>query len=595
MNESSADEPSRHERHSDLAGRDVPAEDSPVPAGPATLPHGARPWHEPDRLVLRPYVSFGCALLFMIVATGLAVAWIFLVAERPVVPLVLACVLVPWFLICAWFLYRQTILPRLTFDREAGLLMLGWKGLRGRRPLSSVIGVQVMQTRKQFGGPELNIPALNMYQLNLILDDPAERRLNVLTCDPLTARAKARLIADFLGVPVLDRGGPPPAATAPGAAEPMTADPTLAEPALVPSPVVTEPAPDVLLIRPRLLPTLSELRGMGLMGVVVLLALAAQHGLADWYWYIVAVVAAALCFPRLLLVTVGQRARFDRARGLLTLGWRGRRERPLASVKAVEIVNGLDYQLNLLPADASHLRLNLITDTDAALVRRAAERVATFLGVPLLGARRQAAAAHLGGVKAVDPLEDLNRLPLPPGRATIRGPACAVAKGEDVVMLLPRSRLSGRFLSSLIWIGLALYLVWLAAPAGFGQQAIWLTLVLLSGISQFALRRLLLYGWHFDRQAGLLTVGWVGLKETYPLEKVLAVQLIPGGLVDKAPGSLRRGGERVAYQLNLVMADAYQDRLNLTNDPDLAWTRQTGQQLADFLGVPLIDQIADDN
>ena len=43
-----------------------------------------------------------------------------------------------------------------------------------------------------------------MYQMNLILDDPAERRLNVLTTTLETARSNARLVADFLGVPVLD-------------------------------------------------------------------------------------------------------------------------------------------------------------------------------------------------------------------------------------------------------------------------------------------------------------------------------------------------------------------------------------------------------
>ena len=129
---------------------------------------------------------------------------------------------------------------------------------------------------------------------------------------------------------------------------------------------------------------------------------------------------------------------------------------------------------------------------------------------------------------------------------------------------------------------------------GLGQSAVWLTVTVLGPLSQlFALKPLLLYRDHFDRQAGLLTLGWFGLKGTYPLAKVLAVQLVPGGLVDKAAGPFGRGGERVSYQLNLVMADAYQDRLNLTNDSDLEWTRQAGEQVADFLGVPVIDQIAD--
>jgi hypothetical protein len=577
MNESSANEPSGRGQHSDLAGRDVTAEDSPVPAGPATVPLGAKPWQGPDRLVLRaPSGCIGLGLLFLIIVPILIAAAVLALDERPVHPMAFAIFVVSWTLIWVWILYRQTILPRLTFDGEAGLLTLGWKGLRGRRPLSSVIGVQVMQTRKQFGGPEVNIPALTMYQLNLILDDPAERRLNVMTCDPYTARANARLVADFLGVPMLDRAGTPEDAAAAGAAGPMPI-----EMWTVQSPVVTEPGPDVLLIRPGRLAFLSGFRGMGVV-VVALLVLAAQGVAAAWF--LVALAGASLCFPLLLLITLG-RARFDRARGVLTLGGLGRRApRPLASVKAVEVVDGPAYQLNLLPDDPRQPRLNLITDADAALVRRAAERVASFLGVPLLGAK----------LKTVNPREELNRSPLPAGRATIRGPACLVPKGDDVLVLRPRSRFTWvRLLPALLTIGLALYVGWLAAPAGLGQSAAWLTIVLLGAMSQFGLKRLLLYWDHFDRQAGLLTLGWVGLKETYPLAKVLAVQLVPGGLVEKAPGSFGRGGERVSYQMNLVMADIYEDRLNLTNDSDLDWTRKAGQQVADFLGVPVIDQIAD--
>jgi hypothetical protein len=169
-----------------------------------------------------------------------------------------------------------------------------------------------------------------------------------------------------------------------------------------------------------------------------------------------------------------------------------------------------------------------------------------------------------------------------------------VPKGDDVLVLWPRVRLFRvRLASALLPIGLGLYVLWLGwqGQVGPGQSAVWLLLALVGEFS--VLRPLLWYRDHFDRQAGLLTLGWFGLKGTYPLAKVLAVQLVPGGLVDKAAGPFGRGGERVSYQMNLVVADAYQDRLNLTDDSDLEWTRQAGQQVADFLGVPLIDQIAD--
>ncbi len=129
------------------------------------------------------------------------------------------------------------------------------------------------------------------------------------------------------------------------------------------------------------------------------------------------------------------------------------------------------------------------------------------------------------------------------------------------------------------------------AGGGTGRLAWTALIVLLVGVlAQIAaLWPMLRYRDRFDRRTGLLTLGWAGFKGKHPLEKVLAVQLSPGGLVDKSPMA-NWGGEHV-YQLNLVMADAHQDRLNLTDDTDLQWTRQAGQQLADFLGVTLIDQI----
>jgi hypothetical protein len=600
MNESPANEPSKHEEHSDRAGHDVPVEDSPVPAGPATVPGGARPWQGPGRLVLHgaPYASLvfrgalGAGLLVVLIcaATGL-------LAGGP--PLEIAFVLVPptliGTLILAWVWFRQAILARVTFDQAAGLLVLGWKGLRGRRPLSSVIGVQVMQTRKHFGGPEHNFPTLTMYQLNLILDDPAERRLNVMTCDVRTARSNARMVADFLGVPVLDRAGTPPDAPAADTAEPLS---TECWP--VQSPVVTEPGPDVLLIRPRRLAGTGGFQGLG--AVVSVLVLALLKG-GVFGWILVAFLGALLCF-RFLVPNVLGKARFDRAQGVLTLGLRGRRaRRPLASVKAVEVVETPFYQLNLLTDDPARINLILGTDADAALVRWTADQLAAFLGVPLLDAGRQTpTTAQSGGGEAVNPLEELSRSSLPSGSASVRGPVCVVPKGEDVLVLRPRWRFNWFWLALAgLTVGVDVYLVWLvwlgpaAGQAGFGESAFLLAIVLLGTLSQFSafLKPLLLYRDHFDRRAGLLTLGWFGLKGTYPLAKVLAIQLVPGGLVDKAPAPFGRGVERVSYQLNLVIADTYEDRLNLTNDFDLAWTRQAGQQVADFLGVPVIDQIAD--
>jgi hypothetical protein len=601
MSEPFANAPSDFNRPIDPGGA-VPADDSPVPAGPATLPMGSRAYPGPHRLVLR---AASWVSVFPAALAATVVVVVVLALERPLRgggPAQLAgltAVLAPVALI-AWFWYRKVLLPRVTFDREAGELVLGWRGRRGRRPLSSVLGVQVMKTQKRFGGPEQSIPAMTMYQVNLILDDPAERRVNLMTCDPLTARSTTRVVADFLGVPVLDSAAKERGAE--GAAAPVTTPHTLW---VVPAPVVTEPEPDVLLIRPRRLAFLTSGRWMGMFVVPgLMIVLAFMGGVADWT---LAALGAGLGFSVLMLLVSllqnqGRRAHFDRARGVLSVGriTVESQTRPLASVKAVEVVGGSDSRMNLVLDDEKQPLLTLITDTDGALVWRAAERVASFLGVPLLDARRRAAADPAGAAWVVNPLESLHRSPLPPGKASVRGPAQLVPKGLDALVLRPRAPVRwGQLVPAVISLGAALYLFrlfWPAPGAGLGQTPWWVLVLLVSPLSGFAaVKPLLLYRDHFDRQVGLLTFGWFGLRGTYPLANLLAVQLIPGGLVDRPAGPFGQGRESVSYQLNLVTADVHQDRLNLTDDSDLEWSRRAGQQLAEFLGVPLIDQVADDD
>jgi hypothetical protein len=599
MSESSADEPVAKGKQIDPGGHPVPADDSPVPAGPATV-SWARPWQEPNRLVLR--APHGCAAVPLLLGGGgaflvaLSVFWPFRPGWGPADTIAIAFAFLVPAALAGWFWFRQVVLPRVTFDREAQLLIMGWRGRRGRRPLSSIIGVQVMETRKHFGGPELNIPALTMYQVNLILDDPAERRLNVLTVDPWTARSNAKLVADFLGVPVLDSAGDAAAAAATAnAADPMAMPP---EHWAIPSPVVVKEAgPDVLLIRPRRLAFLLGPGPKSLMTIPVLLGVLLSQGGADGF--VIAIVVASACFVLFALIyTLSLRARFDRLRGVLTVGRRGLW--PLESVKAVALVEGTDCQLHLVLDDVQQRRIILITDAQGAVVRRAAERVASFLGVRLVETRRSAPrATPTGAAGAVNPLEELSRSPLPPGKASIRGPAHVVPKGADGLLLRPRLPQGWAWVfNGLFLTGLGFYLTWLvwigpaAAPAGLGDQIGRVLIVLLGLLFLLApLKPLLLYRDHFDRQAELLRLGWRGLRGTYPLAKVLAVQLIPGGLV---PGPSGPGAERVSYQMNLVMEDAYEDRLNLTDVSDLKWTRQAAQEVADFLGVPLIDQIAED-
>ncbi len=147
MNESSPNEPSRDASANTLAGRDVPVDDSPLPVGPATVSTVAMLWRGPDRLVLR--VPFWFMILPVLPLAALFASW-FLSDAMPFDATTVAVVLLtfgPGMAGYGWICYRYFLLPRVTFDKQAGLLTLGWRGRRGRRPLSSIIGVQVMITR----------------------------------------------------------------------------------------------------------------------------------------------------------------------------------------------------------------------------------------------------------------------------------------------------------------------------------------------------------------------------------------------------------------------------------------------------------------
>jgi hypothetical protein len=404
-------------------------------------------------------------------------------------------------------------------------------------------------------------------------------------------------------VPIHDSAETPESAAADdegSSAETRAAEPISIEFLTVESPVVTEQGPDVLIIRPSRLALPSWLNAPWLNAVVwaawgpfvflMFLQMVIQGAIGD-LTAIAAIVAIAPSFLLLLFMILGlnahSRARFDRERGTLVLGRSA--ARPLRCVTAVEVTVGpvchrAHNFLNLLLDDPHHPRLTLISHADTALVQRAAERVASFLGVSLHDTKRQMPAPGPSGAEgAVNLLDQLDRSAVPPGIASIRWPARVVPKGDDVLVLRPRSLFTWVGLALVTGLGVFLILVWLLHGPGVLFEASGLIVVAL--VMLVASKPPLLYRDHFDRQAGQLTLGRFGRKRTYPLAKVLAVQLVPGGLI--------KNNQRLIYQLNLVMADPFLDRLNLTNDSDLEWTRQAGRQVADFLGVAMIDQIAD--
>jgi hypothetical protein len=111
----------------------------------------------------------------------------------------------------------------------------------------------------------------------------------------------------------------------------------------------------------------------------------------------------------------------------------------------------------------------------------------------------------------------------------------------------------------------------------------------------------------FDHDTRRVSEGVILVRDVCALGDVLAVQVVFGG----RHTALGRTTPFRTYQLNLVLdypweqlagfreegdagvfaGDARSHRLNLTHHPDLVWTRQAGRELADFLRVPLLDQV----
>jgi hypothetical protein len=111
----------------------------------------------------------------------------------------------------------------------------------------------------------------------------------------------------------------------------------------------------------------------------------------------------------------------------------------------------------------------------------------------------------------------------------------------------------------------------------------------------------------FDRGTGLMTVGrrrWAGLHPSIavicsrPLAQIVRVQLLDGGEhtvhmeigEPGTPGSVYFKQYR-SYQLNLVLDDGSEPRVNLVCHADPKWMRQAGERLAAFLAVPVVDHL----
>jgi hypothetical protein len=80
-----------------------------------------------------------------------------------------------------------------------------------------------------------------------------------------------------------------------------------------------------------------------------------------------------------------------------------------------------------------------------------------------------------------------------------------------------------------------------------------------------------------------------------PLAEIAAVQLLYSGYhtVEHTSAEPFRGysDQYSSYEMNLLLTDRQSSRLHLCANADRNWIRQQGQRLAEFLSIPVVDQL----
>lgn len=343
---------------------------------------------------------------------------------------------------------------------------------------------------------------------------------------------------------------------------------------------------------------------------------------------VLVLIGPILVLMGLLAVLDLRSYRFDVGSGTLSYGMPGRRRsRPLEQVLAVQIVRhgktrhahpsgggirvfrrgeeALErptyarYQLNLVLDDPAQPRLSLSDHGDLNWTWEAATKLANSLGVPLVDCmpdvepvviepgRRSPQLASATSDVVADSLS-VEAAPLPVLGSSTR--MATLAQPHPDVLLIKASAFCRLFLTPYVGVPLVISgsLCW-----NFGQiaQEIGRWGAVFVCLAPWALLPMVLAFWpprfQFDRCQGLMTYGRPWSVQTRPLADILAVQVIFGGRHQSSDS----GGYNT-YQLNLVFKDPPRSRLNLSNHSDRQWTQEAGRRLAEFLKVPLLDQLS---
>jgi hypothetical protein len=164
-----------------------------------------------------------------------------------------------------------------------------------------------------------------------------------------------------------------------------------------------------------------------------------------------------------------------------------------------------------------------------------------------------------------------------------------------------------------VWVKSVIFTLIFAVPGflatALEQVPLWLILIILLVLFLALLRSSLaqLEWIRFDRRAKQVVFERrVGLQnkrrveKAYPLESILAVQLLHYGrhtVEERQQGGGPGGSDYYnvrsfhGYELNIVLDGTSTPRLNLLCLSDWKWIRQSGQQIGEFLGVPVIDKL----
>lgn len=104
--------------------------------------------------------------------------------------------------------------------------------------------------------------------------------------------------------------------------------------------------------------------------------------------------------------------------------------------------------------------------------------------------------------------------------------------------------------------------------------------------------------YRFDRSARLMTMqrcyGFSitpRLLATYSLDDVVALQLLYRYFAAFQAGVHPQSEHKHSYEMNLVFRNTLPPRVNLAVHSDWKWMRQAGPRLAEFLDIPVIDQL----